>query len=208
MLGQDFRQVRIEQRLEVPSERCLDEAGIEARREWVPEPQAHGRAVVADQAGRRDPLPRRPVTRGEVPGCGRVVAAASRLRQHLLGNQQPDLDSHACEPDALAAHLRGGRHVMVPGEVASPHAGAIIHDGERALSRVGDEREARRARVAGIGDDLGQDRFLGGARIGVAEVFEEVQEINARFAHGPHLPAFGGDDQVPSGPSHPLPRAS
>jgi len=74
---------------------------------------------------------------------------------------------------------------MVPGEVAAAHAAAVVQNGERALSRVGGERQDRRARVDGIGDHLGQDRLLGGARIGVAEVFEEVQEIDARFAHGP-----------------------
>jgi hypothetical protein len=62
MLGQDLRQVWIEQRLEVPPERRLDEAGVEKQRERVLQPEAHGRPVVGDQGGRRDPLPRRPVT--------------------------------------------------------------------------------------------------------------------------------------------------
>jgi len=38
------------------------------------------------------------------------------------------------------------------------------------------------ARVDRIGDDLGQDGLLGGARIGVTEILEQMQEIDAGLA--------------------------
>ena len=72
---------------------------------------------------------------------------------------------------------------MVLGEVAAAHAAAIVEDGERALNRVGSKGQHCCARVDGIGDDLGQDRLLRSARIGVAEIIEKMQEIDARFAH-------------------------
>ena len=167
----------------MPPERRLDEAAVEKRRERILETKTHCGAVVGDQAGWRDPLPRRSVTRAQAPDGGRVMSAPPRLRQHLLGDEQADLDAHAGEADALPSHLGGRGHVVVPGEVAPAHPAAVVQHGQRALAGIHRDRQRSRVRVDGVGDDLGQDGLLGSARIGVAEIFEEVQEIDAGLAH-------------------------
>src|SRR2546422_8401259 len=41
----------------------------------------------------------------------------------------------------------------------------------------------RSARVERVRHDLGEDGLLGGAGVGVAEILEQVQEVDARLAH-------------------------
>src|SRR6266508_4619761 len=118
------------------------------------------------------------------------MAPAPRLRQHLFRDEQSDLDSNSGEPDAFTAHLGGRGHIVVAGEVAAAHPSTIVHEGERALGGVRGDGQRCGTRVDRVGDDLGENGLLGGAWIGVAEVFEEVQEIDARFAHW--VPQGGG----------------
>ena len=108
---------------------------------------------------------------------------ASRLGQHLLGGQQAELDADTREADALAAHLGAGRDVVVSGQLAPPHADAVVDDDQQGIAAVGADGDPRGARVERIGDDLREDRLLQAARIGVPQVLEEVQEVDARLAH-------------------------
>lgn len=119
-----------------------------------------------------------------MPRRGRVMAPPPSLRHNLFRDEQSDLDPYAGEPDAFPAHLGGRGHVMVASEVAATHSSTVVHDGERPLAGVRSDDQRGRTRVDGIGDDLSENGLLGGAWIGVAEIFEEVQEIDARLAHG------------------------
>ena len=112
------------------------------------------------------------------------MLAPPRLRDHLGADQQRDLDADAREPDAGAADLRARRDVMVAGQLATAHAGPIVEDGEGGRRRVGGDRDRRGARVEGVGDDLGEDRLLGSTRVGVAQILEKVEQIDACLAQG------------------------
>src|SRR5207247_6520081 len=81
---------------------ALDEARVEEWRERVAERKPHRGAALDDEPRRHDPAPRRPVPGRESPGRGHVVLAEPRLREHLAGDEETDLDPHACEPNALA----------------------------------------------------------------------------------------------------------
>jgi len=96
------------------------------------------------------------------------MIAASRLGQDLGAHQQRDLDSDPGEPDAGAPDLRARRDVVIARELASPHAGAVVGDRDGWGARIGIDGDAPRARVERVGDDLGEDRLLGGAGIRVA----------------------------------------
>jgi len=45
--------------------------------------------------------------------------------EDLLGDEETELDADADEPDALVARLGAGHHVVVPGQLAALHAGAV-----------------------------------------------------------------------------------
>ena len=108
---------------------------------------------------------------------------APRLGRDVLAHEEPELDAHAGESDPLAARLRARRDVVIPGQLASSHAGAIVDDGERPVCGRRAELDARRARVERVGDDLGQDRLLERTGIGVAKVLEEMQQVDTGLAH-------------------------
>ena len=184
VLEQQLVERRFQQGLVVPAQRALDEAGIEQRRERVRQLERHRGAAFGDQPRRRHPLPRRLVTRGQVPAGRHVALAAPRLGQHLLAEQQPELDAHAGEADALAARLGAGGDVMVAGEVTPLHAGAVVHDREGGPRRVREDAHQARPRVEGVGDDLGEDGLLERAGIGVAQVFQQVVQVDAGLTHG------------------------
>ena len=173
----------IEQRFVVPAERGLDEAAVEERRERILQPQAHGGAALAEQSGGRHPFPRRAVPGGEVPVARHVGLAPARLGQHLVADQEPELDPDAGEADALAPRLRAGGDVVVTGQLAPPHSGAVVHHHEGGLGGVGADRDVACPRVERVGDDLGDDGLFEGAGIGVTQVLEEVKQVDARFAH-------------------------
>jgi hypothetical protein len=73
------------------------------------------------------------------------------------------------------------------GQVAAAHPGAVVHDGKGRCGRVGRERYGTGAGVERVGDDLGEDRLLEAAGVGVADVLEQVQEIDAGLAHSANL---------------------
>ena len=182
-LGQDRVEGRVEERLVVQAQAALDVARVEEGRQRVAELQADGGAARAHPPRGRDPLPRRLLARGEVPAGGHVDAPAARLGEHGLRHQQAELDPHAGEADALAAGLGAGREIVVAGQLAPAHAAAVVHHHDRLLRGVGEDVDARRARVERVRHDLREDRLLDGVRVGVAQVLEQVLEVDARLAH-------------------------
>ena len=122
--------------------------------------------------------------RRQVPPRRDVRGAAPRFGDDLARDEQPELDPDAGKPDALAARLRARRHVVIPRQLPPLHPPPIVHDRERRVGRVGLEPDARRAGVERVGDDLGQDRLFERAGVGVAQVFEQMLEVDAGFAHG------------------------
>src|SRR2546428_524989 len=68
--AQDLGQRGIEERLETPPQRALDEPGIEKRREGVRRRKPHHGTLPRHEAQWRDPTPRGPVTRGPPPRRG------------------------------------------------------------------------------------------------------------------------------------------
>jgi hypothetical protein len=112
-----------------------------------------------------------------------VDRAPARFGDDLLRDQETELDPDSGEADPLAAGLRRGRDVVVAGELAAPHALAIVDDGQRGGGRVRREGDPPSPGVERIGHDLGEDRLLDGAGIRVAEVLEEMQEVDARLTH-------------------------
>src|SRR5207249_1687717 len=73
--------------------------------------------------------------------------------------------------------------VVIARELTAPHPHPVVHDGERRGGRIGCDRDSRGARVERVRHDLGEDGLLGGAGVGVAEILEQVQEVDARLAH-------------------------
>jgi len=63
------------------------------------------------------------------------------------------------------------------------HPWPIIDYGQRTLGGITAEWNRRSARVQGIGHDLGKDRFFDRSRVSVPEIFKEMQQIYASFAH-------------------------
>jgi hypothetical protein len=72
---------------------------------------------------------------------------------------------------------------VVAPEFSPPHAGAVVHYGERGPRGIRADGDPRRARVERVGDDLGEDGLLEGPGIGVPQILEEVEEIDAGLAH-------------------------
>jgi hypothetical protein len=65
------------------------------------------------------------------------------------------------------------------------HAAAVVHDGQGAPDRIRGEGDGRRLGVERVGDDFGEDGFLGRAGVGIAEVFQQVEEIDSGLTHEP-----------------------
>jgi hypothetical protein len=72
---------------------------------------------------------------------------------------------------------------MVAGQLAPAHPRAIVGDGERRQGGIGPELKRGRARIEGVGHDLGHDRLLERPGIGVPDVLEEMLQIDACLAH-------------------------
>ena len=116
-------------------------------------------------AWRRAPRPRRVSVR--------TASATSR----------PSLIPTPAKPIPSPRVLRAGGEVVIARQLAPAHAGAVVHHDERLLRRVGEDADVERARVERVGHDLGEDRLLDRVGIGVAQVLEQVLEIDARLAH-------------------------
>lgn len=109
--------------------------------------------------------------------------AAAGFGHDLVADQEAELDADPREADPLPASFGAGCDVVVARQLAALHAGAVVDRRERAVFSVAFKADLGGAGVQSIGHDLGENRFLERARIGVAQIFEEVLQINARFTH-------------------------
>jgi hypothetical protein len=106
-----------------------------------------------------------------------------RFGNDLARHEKAKLDPHAGESDAFAALFRAGRNVVVACQLSALHASAIVDDRQCRIDGVGQEVNAGRARVKRIRDHFGEDRLFEGPGVGIPQVFEEVLEVDACFAH-------------------------
>ena len=93
------------------------------------------------------------------------------------------LDADTGKPDSFTTRFGARGDVVVPRQLPSLHPTPVVHDGQRGLSRVGKEADARRTRVERVRHDLGEDRFLEPSGISVPQIFEKVLEVDSGFAH-------------------------
>jgi hypothetical protein len=154
MRGEKPVERRIEQRLKMAAQARFEKAGVEQGRKRVLQFKAHRRPAFGRQPGRRHPLPRRPMARGQPPRGRHVALAAARLRHDLFANQQAELDADAGEADALPARLRARGDVVVARELPALHPRAVVDRRQRARRRIGLEADLRRARVESFGYDF------------------------------------------------------
>ncbi len=86
-------------------------------------------------------------------------------------------------PIPSPARLGARRDVVVPRQLPSLHAAPVVHDRQRRVSRVGEKPDARRTGVERVRDDFGEDRLLERAGVRVPQIFEQMLEVDAGFAH-------------------------
>ena len=116
--------------------------------------------------------------------------ALARFREHLLAREQAELDADAGESDAVTAGLGRGGHVVEPPQLGASHADAVIDDRERGaggiggIGGIGEQPDGRGAGVERVRHHFGEDCFLELTRIGVGQILEQMEQIDARFAHG------------------------
>ena len=182
-LAQHVVEGGVEERLEVEAQPRLEVAAVEQRREGVAQVQADRRAPLVHPARRVHPLPGRLVPRREAPAGRHVHGGASCLGENGLRDEQAELDPDPGEADALPARLGARRQVVVAREVAPAHPAPVVDEHHGARGRVREDAHVRRSRVERVRDDLGQDRLLDRVGISVAEVFEQVLQVDARLAH-------------------------
>jgi hypothetical protein len=72
---------------------------------------------------------------------------------------------------------------VIARQLAPSHARAVVDGSERRASGVGRKTDAARAGVERVSDDLREDGLLERAGVGVAQVFEEVDEVDASLTH-------------------------
>jgi hypothetical protein len=120
----------------------------------------------------------------QAPTRRHVNLGSPALGVDPIADQQRQLDPHAGEPNPLAPRLGAGGDVVVAPHLRTFHPRAVVGDRERAARRVGCELDALRPRVERVGNDLGEDRLLHGPDVGIAEVLEQVQQIDPGFTHG------------------------
>ena len=155
---------------------------IEKRGQRVAEVQAHRGPPLRQPPRGWDPLPRGPLAGGQVPAGGDVGGAAAGLGEDALRDQEAELDADAGEADALAPGLGRRSQVVVPGQLPPAHPRAVVHHDHRPLPRVRQHPDAPRTRVEGVGHHLGEDRLLELPRVGVAQVLEQVSQIDSCLA--------------------------
>jgi len=110
------------------------------------------------------------------------MLAPHSLGHHVGADEQRDLDTNTSEADAGAADLRARRDVVVARQLTPAHADPVVHDGESGGRRIRRDCDGRGAGIEGVGDDLGEDGLLGGRRISVAQILEQVEQIDPRLA--------------------------
>ena len=128
----------------------LEVARLEQLRECVPEEESDCGSLPPLQAQWLDPPPGRSVLRCEPPRRRKVGTCSERLRHHLVGDQQAELDPYA--GDAVALPLARCRPVVIPRQCLPAHARAIVGDGERPAGGVSVHDDLTRARVEGVRD--------------------------------------------------------
>src|SRR5688572_13615176 len=101
--------------------------------------------------------------RRQMPSSGDMRGAPPCLGNHLTRYEKPELDPNTGEPDAFAARLGAGRHVMVAGQLPALHAPAVVDNRQRRASSVGQHADAARTRVERVRDHFGEDRLFKGA---------------------------------------------
>lgn len=112
-----------------------------------------------------------------------MVFPATRLGEDICADQQAELDADAGESDSVAARLYGGRDVVEPPQLGAAHACPVICQGKCRAGGIRQQRDDGGSGVERIRHHLREHRFLQRARVRVREIFEEVQQVDARFAH-------------------------
>jgi hypothetical protein len=123
------------------------------------------------------------MARRQVPARRDVRLPAAALGDNLLAHEEPELDADAGKADAVAARLRARRHVVIACQLAPSHARAVVDGSEGGADGVSHQTDAARAGVECVGDDLGEDRLRERAGVGIAEILEEVDEVDASLTH-------------------------
>lgn len=78
---------------------------------------------------------------------------------------------------------------MIPGQFPALHATAVVVDnGDGRRRRIRQQANSGSAGVERVGDDLCENRFFERTAVGVPKVFEQMLEVDARFAHVRMLP--------------------
>ena len=123
-----------------------------------------------------------------------MTAGPAGLGEHFARHQEAQLDTHAGEPDAFASTLRAGGNVVIASQLAALHPAPIVHDRERRRRGIHRDADVGRTGIERVGDDLGHDGFFERPGVGVAKVFEEMLEVDARLAHTRHPIRFNGSN--------------
>jgi hypothetical protein len=113
-----------------------------------------------------------------------VALSPARLRQHIPARQQGELDADPGESDALPPRLCARRKIVIAAQVPARHPLAVIGDRDGGAPGLRRDPDQARAGVERVRDDLRQYGLLQRPGVGVPQVFEEVQQVNARLGHG------------------------
>src|SRR5262245_33429170 len=129
------------------------------------------------------------MARDHVPGRSDVVLAAASFGEDFFANQQSEFDADAGETDALTPNFVTGGDVMKMRQFSPLHTRAVVDRYHGARRLVAGKRNYRRAGVQRVGHDLRQNGLFERTRIGVSQVFQKMQQIDARFTHGTEMTA-------------------
>src|SRR5439155_12783434 len=99
---------------------------------------------------------------------------------------------------------RGGGDVVIAGEVATLHPRAVVDREELGRARIAAQPDQPRAGIQRVGDDLGEDRLFQRAGICVAQVFEQMMEVDSSLAHSVAPTGQGSGVNAHSAPVAPL----
>ena len=128
----------------------------------------------------------------QVPARRHVDLAAPAFRIHPMAAEQRKLDPDAGESNPLPSSLGAGGDVVVTPHFPTLHPRAVVGDRERAARRVTRDVDAARSRVERVRHDLGENCLFQGTRVGIAEVLEQVQQIDPGLAHRWPSPGSSG----------------
>jgi len=120
----------------------------------------------------------------EPPRRGHVRLPPPDFGHDLHAGEEAELDADAREADATSPDLGARPEVVITAQLAATHAAAVIDDVERGRARICGQADRGGPGIERVRDDLGQDGLLERARVRVAQVLEEVEQVNAGFAHG------------------------